>query len=318
MADSFPSIQPIKRATAEVVPRLAFVVFVRGRLAAHAAALRTLLNELQGGWLDQRLIRYRSGAQIEWSDLADVHTKTSLADLCETWPHASGTHYLQLASGVEQTPQANTWEFVDVSPLPDTERASHIFVRFADGTPPKVLSELTAWLINTLPLWWATGGYIFEHRSGAVLTAHMRMATLAKRYWAVQIIDRASLQWDAIRGMPGGNWLTLIGRDYARKMKLDIERVANEDRALAAQGVYRLAGQHALAIAAGSTPLLGDINLYEDFDAYVHVARLIAPLLLQSPTPLLGPLARPEVLEAWLRRFDKQEEWLACDIGMGR
>lgn len=317
MADSFASIDPIKRATADVAPRLAFVVFIRGRLATHAAALRTLLNQLHAGWLDQRLTRYRAAAQIEWQDVANAQTPTFLADLCETWSGQGGLHYLQLASDVRQTPRANVWEFVDVAPLPDAARASHIFVRFADGTPPGVLSELAAWLIDTLPLWWATGGYMFELRSGAVLTAHMRMAALAKRYWAVQIIDRTSLQWDAMRGMPGGNWLTLLGRDYARAMKLDIGQIENDEGALTAQRVFNLAGQHALAIAAGPKPLLGDINAYEDFDAYVHVARLIAPLLIDGPTPLAGPFARPEVLDAWLRRFDEQEEWLACDIGMG-
>ncbi|SAK77874.1 hypothetical protein AWB76_05171 [Caballeronia temeraria] len=317
MADSFASIDPIKRATADVAPCLAFVVFIRGRLAAHAEALRTLLNKLQAGWLDQRLTRYRAAAQIEWQDVENVRTPSFIASLCETWPCEGGTHYLQLASDVQQTSQANVWEFVDVAPVPDTDRASHLFVRFADGTPPGVLSELTAWLIDALPLSWATGGYVFEHRSGAVFTAHMRMAALAKRCWAVQIIDRTSLQWDAMRGMPGANWLTLIGRDYARAMKLDLASIENADGALAAQKIFRRAGRHALAIAAGPKPLLGDINAYEDFDTYVHVARLIAPLLLDDPTPLAGPFARPDVLGAWLRRFEEQEEWLACDIGVG-
>ena len=317
MADSFASITPIKRATADVAPRLAFVVFIRGRLAAHAAALRTLMSKLQAGWLDQRLTRYRAAAQIEWSDVANARSPTFLADLCETWPREGGTHSLQLASDVEQTPQANKWEFVDVPPLPDTDRASHIFVRFADGTPASVLSELAAWLIDALPVWWATGGYVFEHRSGAVFTAHIRMVALAKRYWAVQIVDRTSLQWDAMRGMPGGNWLTLIGRDYARAMKLDLGKIEADAAALAAQKVFHRAGRHALVVAAGPKPLLGDINAYEDFDAYVHVARLIAPLLLADPTPLAGPFASAEVLDAWLHRFEKQEEWLACDIGVG-
>jgi hypothetical protein len=303
MSDPFESLHHVNRATADVGTRLAFIVFVRGRLAPHVAALQALLSRLQDGWLGQNLTHYRAGAATEWSRV------TSCADMLKNWPLDTVPHLIEFDNHAASPQQANNWQFVDVAPLPDTERASHIFIRFADDVPVSVLSELAGWFIEMLPLWWAAGGYMFEHRSGPVLTAHVRMAALAKRYWAVQIIDRPSLQWDAMRGMPAVNWLTAIGHEFCDKLGVQADQLTSD-----AERVFRRSGRHGLVLAAGPRPVLGDINAYEDFDPYLHVARTLAPFLLHSAIALAGPFARPDVLSTWLRRFEQPEQWLSCDI----
>jgi hypothetical protein len=71
------------------------------------------------------------------------------------------------------------------------------------------------WAIQNLPLYWGSAGLAFEHVGGPRHIAYSRIAAMAKRYWGVQIQDMSTLQWDALRGMPGVNWLTLIGNEFA-------------------------------------------------------------------------------------------------------
>jgi len=48
----------------------------------------------------------------------------------------------------------------------------------------------------------------------------------------------------------------------------------------------------------------------------MRVARGIQPLLLTAHTPLFGPFAKPEVLEAWLGRFASPRRWLESDVSI--
>jgi hypothetical protein len=194
------------------------------------------------------------------------------------------------------------------------ERASHLHVLFPDDTAPATVAALGEWTINRIPLWWGSAGLVFQHTTGTLFTAHKQMAALAKRYWGVQIQDMTALQWDALHGMPGVNWLTLIGKDFAESRGMNIEGIVSEVAKLAGDGVYHRVGAHGVALAAGPKPLRGDINTSEDIGAYLSVARLIQPLLLTHHTPLSGPFAASEVLDAWLGRFSDPQSWLDCDI----
>jgi hypothetical protein len=299
----------IKRASAEVAPRLQCIVFVRGRFGAHDAALERLWRALQDGWLDQRLTRYRTGAQTGWSA---VPRASSFAALLGAPADAPGTRSVELTDGDD----AGIWRFIDAAPVRDAERASLIHIRFADGTSAAHIAQFGDWLVNRLPFWWATAGYVFEHTSGGYFTACARMAALAKRHWAVQILDTATWQWDALAGMPPPGWLSLVGAAFARAAGCDIHRLEGDAAALVARKVYHRSGPFGLAIAAGAQPVTGDINIGEDIDAYLHAARLFEPLTLADATPLSGPLADPDVLRAWTRRFADPRGWMECDVAV--
>jgi hypothetical protein len=155
---------------------------------------------------------------------------------------------------------------------------------------------------------------VFHHTQGTMFTAHKHMAALAKRYWGVQIQDMTALQWDGFRGLPGINWLTLIGNEFAAAKEISLDALVGAAGQLKSEGVFLRRGTHAIVIAAGSKPLQGDINVGEEMARYVRVDELLRPLLLTEHTPLWGPFAKPRVLSAWLRRFEAPREWLECDI----
>lgn len=318
MSSALQTVLTIKPATTDLDVRLGFVVFVRGSLGAHGAALDDLFARLQAGLLRRRLTRYRVGGRTGWAPLPDssVHPPT-LAQFGFGGP-TPGRWGLELAEPGDETGMARGSLWVQISDLPpvrDLERASHVRVLFPDDTPPATIAALSEWAINRLPLWWGAAGFVFHHTSGAMVTAHTRMAALAKRYWGVQIQDLTSLQWDAFRGMPAVNWLSLIGNEFAAARDVPLDPVAEPSPDL---WVFARRGPCGIALAAGASPTQGDINAGDQLDAFVEVAQRLKPLLLEEHTPLSGPFSRPEVLGAWLRRFHAPQQWLECDISAGQ
>lgn len=194
------------------------------------------------------------------------------------------------------------------------ERASHLRFVFDDPVSATELAALGDLVLQHLPVWWGAGGYAFEFTGGSPDAGGQRMAVLAKRHWATQVQHLSSLQWDALAGMPSVNWLVLLGPAFLTQAGLSIEALANAVEPRARSGVYARQGLHGLALAAGPRPLTGDINGQDDLAPYAELDRLLAPLRLATHRPLAGPLARPEVLEAWLRRFDDPQGWLAADL----
>ena len=114
--------------------------------------------------------------------------------------------------------------------------------------------------------------------------------------------------------VPGINWLTLVGNEFAAAKQVSLDALAAQANQLESEGIYQRRGTHAMVIAAGRKPLQGDINVGESLEAYARVDELVRPLLLTDHSPLWGPFAKPKVLTAWLRRFEAPRAWLECGI----
>ncbi len=316
MSKALQTIQTVKPATTDLALRLGLLIFVRGPLRPHVDALEDLWVRLQSGLLRRRFTRYRLGSDTAWTALPES-SKSSFAEVFEMRSPLVGRWGLELAAdgdpgSIEQ--EGPVLQLSDLAPVRGMERASHLRVLFPDETSIGTVAALGQWAINRLPFWWGAAGFVFHHTSGTMFTAHTRMAALAKRYWGVQIQDMGALQWDALRGMPGVNWLTLVGNEFARARDMSVEGLGDDEASLKTEGVFQRRGLHGVALAAGKTPLRGDINVGEDLDAYVRIGRRIQPLLLTEHTPLFGPFCRPEVMGAWLGRFSAPQAWLECDI----
>lgn len=317
MPTALQILHTIEPAKTDLAVRLGFVVFVRGPMRNHLDALEDLWARLHAGLIGKRFARYRSMSRTPWTTLTEARTQSKFADLFELRGPLVGRWGLELAERGDEsgTQPAGAWlQISDLAPVRGMERASHLRLLLPDDTSVATIAALGEWAINHLPLWWGSAGFVFHHTSGTMFTAHTRMAALAKRYWTVQIQDMTSLQWDALRGMPGVNWLTLIGDGFAQSKGLDAERFQAEIAALATEGVFNRRGAHGVAFAAGVGPLQGDINVGEDIRPYAQVARRLQPLLLTQHTPLFGPFAKPDVLSAWLSRLSGPKAWLDCGV----
>ena len=316
MLDALRTIHTIKPATTDMSARLGFTVFVRGSLNEQIDGVQALWSRAGAGLGTGRSRFFRSRGRPSWEALPEDESKPALAELAGASP---GGWLLELAEHreCESDGSGTWWQFADLPPVRGMERASYVRVLLASGTPTVSLAALGEWSIDHLRLWWGAGGFVFHHTHGSPAAANRRMAVLAKRHWAVQIQDMAALQWDALRGMPGVNWLTLIGDEFAQAGGLTTDDLASAADSHTSHGVFHRRGVHGIALAAGSNPSRGDINVGDDLSNHVRIAKLVDPLLLEGHTPLSGPFARPEVLTAWLKRFADPQAWLECDIASG-
>jgi hypothetical protein len=300
----------IREAVAEVDVVSSCTVFLRGSVEPHWPLIVPIWTELLRVAGRDRQVRYRRGAQAEWhqlpGNLADAHAIFSRTDT------GAGCRWLELAVGDDS--DGAHLELVDLLPVLGEERASYVRIRFPRETQPVDIVQLAEWAIQHLPLSWGAAGLTFDHTSGPRFTAYRQIAVLAKRNWGVQIQDMSALQWDALRGIPSVNWLTLIGNEFATSKGLRVEALSADAAQVVQRGVYHRVGTYGMALAAGPKPMLGDINIGEDISVYARVAELIRPLLLTEHTPLAGPFGRPDVLSAWLGRFGNPQRWLDCDI----
>ena len=201
-------------------------------------------------------------------------------------------------------------------PLLGLPRAGSIRCVFGDAAAANDLAALAAWCVDHLPLAWGTGGFAFHQRSGRKQVAYDRIAAAAKREWGVQLLDATALQWDALTGLPGANWLTLVGHEFAQAHGIETSSLLAKASALLADGVYSRVGHYGVVLAAGSAPTRGDVNVGDDLGAYARVAGLLEALLLRQPTPLSGAFASPEALNAWINRFTSPRAWMDCLIGV--
>ena len=203
------------------------------------------------------------------------------------------------------------------APVLGMPRAGSIRCVFDDDAAANDLAAIAAWCIDHLPLAWGTAGFAFQHTGGRKTVAYDRIAIDAKRYWGVQLLDASALQWDALDGLPGINWLTLIGNAFAQAHGVEPSALLAAASSLVDAGVYSRAGKLGMVFAAGSAPTRGDVNVGDDLGPCAHIAELLQPLVLEQPTPLSGAFASPEVLGAWLRRFTAPRDWVECRLDVG-
>lgn len=317
MSQALQTVFSIKPATTDADIAPGFTVFVRGPLRAHADALEDLWTRVQAGLLRKRFTEYRPGGEPTWRQLPDATNVKGFAatfGMMEPLLGHWGVELRDAPKGPDAPSGHTVLQVTDLAPVRGMERLSHLRVLFGSETPVATMTALGEWASTHLPVWWGSAGFVFHHTQGTMFTAHKHMAALAKRYWGVQIQDMTALQWDGLRGMPGINWLTLVGNEFAAAKEISLDTLVAQADELKSHRVFLRRGTHAIVIAAGSKPLQGDINVGEEMGRYVRVDELLRPLLLTDHTPLWGPFAKPRVLSAWLRRFESPREWLECDI----
>jgi hypothetical protein len=292
---------------------MGMVLWVRGPLRAHAEALANFLRCVWFTLPDSAPQYFRLLRDSAWSAVPNVRDEDNLATLFGAADHP-GSWTLELAETAEGiTLSTTTLEIADLATVLGLERASYIRILFGDRITSSKIATLANWTINNLPVWWGSAGWLFNHSGGRNYPAFSKIAAQAKRYWGVQIQDSTALQWDALRGMPGINWLSLIGNEFAASHDLDLDPLVARISATGGTVFHRW-GHAGVVIAAGPMPLTGDVNTGEEIGAYFQVAESIAPLLLEEHTPLTGPFGRPEVMKAWLSRFTDPQQWRDCDI----
>lgn len=293
----------VRNANAEVRIVPGAVVFFCGSRDQRRKFVEVLLAALDEGPLRGAFSEFRCGAATAWTEIEHLSTRA----VATAWQEPVGRSFEARSGSAD-----NGWllQVEDVPPLLDEDRASHLRLTCPIEIPPAELARFAQWCVSSLPLWWGTAGPMFQLANGRTDVAWNTMAALAKRHWCVQLMDLAAMQWDALRGLHGIGWLTMVGHELAEAAALDLQHLPGSG----SSAIYVRAGHFGTVLAAGPAPLRGDINLGESFASYIAIDKVLAPLRLAECIGWPGAFASAELQRAWVLRFSDPDTWLEATL----
>ncbi|WP_431052954.1 type VI immunity family protein [Roseateles sp. L2-2] len=306
MLAALQTLKEIPRAGALVDVRLKLMVFVRGSLTQQRLDPDALWELLREQPFASHLNRFRRASETHWRLPPGGGSG-------RIWSRRAGLDpaaCVEFAGDGQGGREALSLKISDLAPALGMERASHVVFDFPSDSSGRQIAEVARWLAAHVPVLWGTGGWSFEVKGGSEHVAARTMIAQARRHWSIQILETSALQWEALRGMPGVNWLTLVGDAFAAEHGIDAASLAG----LAGPEVFVHRGRGSTMLAAGAAPLRGDIHADESLAPLVTVAQALKPALLTSCSPMFGQLADEDVMNAWLQRFIAPQAWLKVDV----
>lgn len=287
---------------ARVMPRPRSTLFFQAEdiEVSTVLAVAEWLGARRAAW---RVAFVRAGGSAQWAAIGDrglAHTPLSTG--LGPWRIELADAARGAACRVEAV-RSPTWR--------GQALMSSLCVDFPADVEPAELTAFMVWSAERLPVWWGTAGLAFQRApSWGFMIDDDPLWVLAKRYWAVQVLDPVLLLRDARTGMPGIGWLSLVSAGFAITRELGLDALARRCAVMTATGVFHRLAADALVVAAGPRPILGDINLDEDLTAHACVADLLAPLRTESADSDAGPQHNKGRYTAWLARYSEPTAWL--------
>lgn len=169
-----------------------------------------------------------------------------------------------------------------------------------------VLAELATAVAKRFPVLAGVGGHLATWNPQQKPTAFTEIHTWCKRYLGLDAQDPDAMAYRVLEGLPGTNWLTLVGPALLDRLRLD-------PRALVAgpwgKGIDVNLFEHALLVRAGKSPVLGDLNRAEFPTEYAEVARRLAASFVKEPPAFFGTFHRKKDTAQWFRRLVQPEGW---------
>ena len=182
-------------------------------------------------------------------------------------------------------------------------RASWLRVRLPIGSTADELFQTTMELAAVLPAQQGRAGYQCHVVDDARRVGFDQAWAWARRYYGVEVVDPVAGSWDAVQGLLGVNWLTVVGKPWLEGKLKDV------DLSAPAAPLRALSTPAGTVLVAGRRPTAGDQNLFEDVSAYTLASRLIEPALVAEPTDFPGMFTDKESTALWIRRFLDPGAW---------
>ena len=191
-----------------------------------------------------------------------------------------------------------------------SSRAAVLELTLPPTSPPETLLNLLKHVVTLGPIYSGVGGYALRWNVRRRRLAFTQFYFWARRYLGLDAQDPDATSLLATQGLPGTNWLTLIGVPFTKArpddLPLDLE-------ALATHGwrhpVATAAFKGGLLIRAGAAPTLGDRNSLTYPAALAEVAQLLAPHFIDPPPDFWGPFYDEGATGPWLRRLAAPKDW---------
>lgn len=281
------------------------VVYIRGAWTPLWDELVTAWQLVSASELGASLKYVRFSDEMEWRALG----REGLQSVRHVIEQAGGRRpfwRVEAANQIER-PESSV-EFADLHTTAGRQRASYFRIRMPMASSPRSLLTIALHFLERVPALSGSAGYQFNAAEDGREAAYDQIWAWARRYWGVEVVNPQAGSWDALNGLLGVNWLTLVGADL-RQQKLS----AIDFGTPADDGLEILPGRYGTIIQAGTSPKLGDLNNFEDISSYVAAARLVAPALIEKPSGFFGMFVDQKSAGPWVRRFLSPNEWLEPD-----
>lgn len=191
----------------------------------------------------------------------------------------------------------------------DPARFGHagvLSLSFAMSRDPSDLLQLALEIGNTAPFWSGVGGYAVAIHPLAQPEAFTFAHRLARRFIGLDVQDPEAMGRVARTGLPGTNWLTLIGKPLIDALP-DLAHI--RDRELRSAGTVVMALRRGLLVRAGERPVPGDLNELETPAAYHEIAHVLRPHFVPEVEEYPGEFGRSAHTTAFLHRLADPEGW---------
>ncbi|RZO60831.1 MAG: DUF3396 domain-containing protein [Sandaracinaceae bacterium] len=185
----------------------------------------------------------------------------------------------------------------------DTSRAGRagvLEVTLPQEYDPGYLLPIARAALEAGALWSGIGGYAVRFNHHFKADAFDVAWAWGRRYVGVDIQDAEQHAWKCREGLPGTNWITILGQSLAGAIGFDPRHAMSHpwnDPSITTE-----IARGNLLIRAGEAPTVGDSHRFDGLDAYREAAGITRNLLAPSPS-FLGYFGDRGCTSAWFRRL---------------
>ena len=214
-------------------------------------------------------------------------------------------HLFELQLVDETTAPGAGFHYREIDPARN-DRTPVLQMRWPQDHNPVELVRVAQAVVQQWPLWSGIGGYLATWNAHEKAPSFWGIHGWCRRYLGLDVQDTEEMAWCAKQGLPGTNWLNILGAPLVEALGVDVDALtAREWR----HGVQTSRVNQALFVAAGAKPTLGDVNWLTYPEAYAEVARALEPYVVADPPALPGGFWDPPQTLPWMRRFLEARGW---------
>ncbi len=263
-----------------------------------ARLLRSFLALVPTGFLTL----FRTSLTPRWLSL-DSSREQELADLLSLpWAEGAPRHLFRMEVVDDPHCASCGFTYTEIDPA-RSECAPVIELTLPQEFDPGHLLPLARAALEAGPLGSGIGGYAVRMNQAYLADAFDLGWAWSRRFVGLDIQFPEQMAWRATRGLPGTNWLTLLGRPVAEAAGFELQRA--EEHPWVDPFVRVERADDNLLIVAGEAPTTGDRHFFDEAGAYREVAETTRALLAPAPD-FLGRFRDERGSEAWFRRLTRR------------
>jgi hypothetical protein len=265
-----------------------------------ARAFEIFLRHAPRDWL----IAYTTSQLPDWKYASEETHELLRESLSAPFLQGKPRHLLSFALVDDMGAPSAGFVYREVDPS-RASRAGVLELTLPQETPSEVLLTLAREVAECGAFFSGVGGYVTRWNEEHDVLAFDSIHAWCQRYWGLDVQDAEAMSWLAPRGLPGSNWLTLVGWPLLDALGADAPSLEEGEE----DGVQISRLTHGLLVRAGPEATVGDLNRTELPTAYMAAARRLEPAFVPEPPAFGGAFTRNEDSGRWFRRLVDSLEW---------